>query len=621
MLRQSLKSTISSALRRPYHPRFISDKVGTTSRANWTRRAVAGVTLVAASALTTTIYADSDVDPKTRPTLGSQVRAYFVYSMCSIPALVDASPKLLSMTSAVPGLKQITEAFVRVTFFDQFVGADTAEEAIPLLRSLRAAKKGVLFAYSVEVDQKEATGASTFSSSTDNTANSFSSPNHPPAENYFPYERILKEILHCIDIAADFEEGIAGKSVHESEPHGGRTWVAVKTTALVPDAHALIALSSRITESRKSLPKSSKHAVVPFPGSARIDDLDSILHPSNANNSDDRIPLTTADIHQIQRLYADLSKICAHAREKGVKIIVDAEYSWYQPAIDALTMALMREFNSRGTARGSEKVQPLIYSTHQCYLRRTPAQLALAIEDSRTYNYALGVKLVRGAYHPHELDAHSAASAARPSPSISPDAEPPVWREKRDTDYTYNECVRMLFGAIREDVHGSGAVDAAAAAKPADAAPRGWSSWVWGAGAQVAPAYASPTASSTPRIGVLFGTHNWDSCALILKELVRNGLAIDDPQVEGGIKVSGAAMDRVSIGQLYGMCDDLTEWVTSRISSSTPFVIKYVPYGALEETMPYLSRRAIENKSVLGGGAAKHERERAAQEIWKRIFG
>lgn len=163
------------------------------------------------------------------------------------------------------------------------------------------------------------------------------------------------------------------------------------------------------------------------------------------------------------------------------------------------------------------------------------------------------MKLVRGAYHPHELDAHSAAGAARPSPSISPDAEPPVWREKRDTDYTYNECVRMLLGVIREDVRGAGAVHAAAAAKPADAPARGWSSWVWGGGAQAAPAHAPPMASTTPHIGVLFGTHNWESCALILKELVRNGLAVEDPAVEGGITVGSATMNRVSIGQLYGM--------------------------------------------------------------------
>lgn len=37
--------------------------------------------------------------------------------------------------------------------------------------------------------------------------------------------------------------------------------------------------------------------------------------------------------------------------------------------------------------------------------------------------------------------------------------------------------------------------------------------------------------------------------------------------------------------------------------------------------MPYLSRRAIENKSVLGEGASDDERRLAAQELKKRLFG
>jgi len=38
--------------------------------------------------------------------------------------------------------------------------------------------------------------------------------------------------------------------------------------------------------------------------------------------------------------------------------------------------------------------------------------------------------------------------------------------------------------------------------------------------------------------------------------------------------------------------------------------------------MPYLSRRATENKSVLGEGAALREKERAGREIWKQVrFG
>jgi len=48
---------------------------------------------------------------------------------------------------------------------------------------------------------------------------------------------------------------------------------------------------------------------------------------------------------------------------------------------------------------------------------------------------------------------------------------------------------------------------------------------------------------------------------------------------------------------------------------------RWVPYGALDEVMPYLSRRAIENKSVLGEGVAARERRRAGREIRRRMAG
>ena len=40
-----------------------------------------------------------------------------------------------------------------------------------------------------------------------------------------------------------------------------------------------------------------------------------------------------------------------------------------------------------------------------------------------------------------------------------------------------------------------------------------------------------------------------------------------------------------------------------------------------DQVMPYLSRRAIENKSMLGEGGAVEERKRAGAAIRKRIFG
>ena len=61
-------------------------------------------------------HAHSDPD---QPPLTSLLRAYLVFSLCSFPSLVDASPRILSFFSAIPVLRQVSEAFLRVTFFDQ----------------------------------------------------------------------------------------------------------------------------------------------------------------------------------------------------------------------------------------------------------------------------------------------------------------------------------------------------------------------------------------------------------------------------------------------------------------------------------------------------------------------
>ena len=102
-----------------------------TSRANTnsstgilTKRTAARVTVFTVSSVLlattcSTVFADNGAETVKESSLGSYVRAYTVYTMCSVPALVDASPRLLSFFTSIPGIKQITEAFVRITFFDQ----------------------------------------------------------------------------------------------------------------------------------------------------------------------------------------------------------------------------------------------------------------------------------------------------------------------------------------------------------------------------------------------------------------------------------------------------------------------------------------------------------------------
>lgn len=65
------------------------------------------------------IHADTEASATPSPPLTSLVRSYVVYAMCSIPSLVDWSPTILSTCLSVPGVRTITEVFVRVTFFDQ----------------------------------------------------------------------------------------------------------------------------------------------------------------------------------------------------------------------------------------------------------------------------------------------------------------------------------------------------------------------------------------------------------------------------------------------------------------------------------------------------------------------
>lgn len=162
------------------------------------------------------IHADSDVvdskNPRSRTSMSTLLRSYFVYTLCSIPVLVDYSPTVFATLTAIPGVNQVTEAIVRLTFFAQFVGGDTAEDTVPLLAQLRRDNKGVLLGYSVEVDQDEA------------ERNSDKQTVHHSTESAV-YKRNVEELLKCIDVAADFEDR---RAINGGLASGRKTWVAIK---------------------------------------------------------------------------------------------------------------------------------------------------------------------------------------------------------------------------------------------------------------------------------------------------------------------------------------------------------------------------------------------------------
>ena len=100
----------------------------THSSRSWTRsnyrRNVAAIATISTGTLglgLTKQRADTNQLSKStaNPPLSALVRAYAVYTLCSIPSIVEYSPHILRILLSVPVVKQVTEALVRVTFFNQ----------------------------------------------------------------------------------------------------------------------------------------------------------------------------------------------------------------------------------------------------------------------------------------------------------------------------------------------------------------------------------------------------------------------------------------------------------------------------------------------------------------------
>jgi len=55
--------------------------------------------------------------------------------------------------------------------------------------------------------------------------------------------------------------------------------------------------------------------------------------------------------------------------ETSIVSFTDNSNSWFQSAIDAVTLVLMHEFNSLGAKKSRGQVQLLVYGTFQAHLR------------------------------------------------------------------------------------------------------------------------------------------------------------------------------------------------------------------------------------------------------------
>ena len=138
--------------------------------------------------------------------------------------------------------------------------------------------------------------------------------------------------------------------------------------------------------------------------------------------------LSPEEKEEWHRVRHRMMRICETAASKNIGVLVDAEETWIQDPVDALTILMMDTFN---------KERCVVYNTIQHYRHDRLKFLKDSHEAALSRNFILGAKLVRGAYM--EKERRYAEEHNLPSP-IQPD--------KASSDRDYNEgvefCIRHL---------------------------------------------------------------------------------------------------------------------------------------------------------------------------------
>ncbi|XP_044029438.1 proline dehydrogenase 1, mitochondrial [Siniperca chuatsi] len=244
---------------------------------------------------------------------------------------------------------------------------------------------------------------------------------------------------------------------------------------------------------------------------------------------------TAEEESQMKRMLQRVDVLAKHAMDNGVRLMVDAEQTYFQPAISRLTLEMQRKFN---------RDKPIIFNTYQCYLKEAYDNVTVDVELSRREGWYFGAKLVRGAYMYQERDRAKEIGYEDP---INPDYEA--------TNRMYHKCLEYLLEEIEH--------------------------------------------SRKPNIMV--ATHNEATVKFTLEKMNDMGLS--------------PAENKVYFGQLLGMCDQ----ISFPLGQAGFPVYKYVPYGPVNEVIPYLSRRAQENRGFMKG--SQRERNLLWKELKRRLLG
>jgi proline dehydrogenase len=500
------------------------------------------------------------------------IRSLAVFRLCAWPWLVAHARTLLNVSYSVLG-HTITNFILKRTFFAHFCAGEDGNEIGPVIQRLESSGVGAILDYAAEADVAS-NNTSTEATSTNDLSDRREGVVSARTYEYAGEEECdanAKICLACIEDAGKRPDGFAAIKLTAL----GKPELLQHLSNVLMDTKRLFAtfLAQQQKGSfDKKIPKIDMNTKITFADfqnglkainvnlnekiskrlfkridsnkSGDIDYLEWIsfldprllggLHPTYKLRKDQNqkhaiTTLSEEEMKQLNNMIVRLEILAERAAQRSVRLMVDAEQTYFQPAIDHLVLGLQRKYN---------KETPLIYNTYQCYLKDAHSRLLVDIERAKREGFLFAAKLVRGAYmvqerkRSHELE-----------------IEDPICDDIEHTHQMYHKCVDLMLDNI--DI--------------AD---------------------------------VMIASHNEKSVQYVEKRMRDVGI----PAKGGG----------VFFGQLLGMCDH----VSFTLGVMGFSVYKYVPYGKIDEVIPYLLRRAEENSNLLG--SATKERQLIFRELLRR---
>jgi proline dehydrogenase len=243
-------------------------------------------------------------------------------------------------------------------------------------------------------------------------------------------------------------------------------------------------------------------------------------------------------------------EICDTAVKQKSRIWIDAEQQNIQPAIESWTIDLMRQYN--------RSKNPMMYTTIQTYLKQAPENVLRHLKLAQAEDWALGIKLVRGAY-------------------IGTEERSLIHDTIEDTHRAYNSIVEHL---LKQNFPGLNAE------KP------------------------------YPRTALFLATHNDESIKRAYS--IQKSLTLAQTStIELGYGQLQGMADEVSCGLLQ-LCQTVQPGEANASNLVlAPNAFKCLSWGTTQECLQFLLRRVKENKDALGRTKFWVASFRA--EIWRRM--